>query len=64
MILERVLDELELTLGIATKVVADSPPPAAQPQLAENVRDLICALYFELRRYRDALDGVIDGIPF
>lgn len=56
---ELVLDELERVLELAARAVADAPAPAGNPDLAVDVRDLVRALHFELRRYRDALTNAI-----
>lgn len=54
-----VLDVLERVLDLAQAAVADAPTPAADPDLVEDLRGLVSALYFVLRRYRDAITEVI-----
>jgi hypothetical protein len=54
-----VFDVLERVLNLAQAAVADAPAPAADPDLVEDLRGLVSALYFVLRRYRDAIATVI-----
>ena len=56
---DRIFDELEHVLDLAARAVANAPAPVGNPNLAVDVRDLVRALHFELRRYRDALTNVI-----
>lgn len=54
-----VFDVLERVLSLAQAAVADAPALAADPDLVEDLRGLVSALYFVLRRYRDAITEVI-----
>ena len=49
---EHLLDDLERALDLVAG--------PGDPDLPDHLRDLIRALYFELRRYRDALTHVTD----
>ena len=59
---ELVLDNLDLALDLAAPVVADAPATGADPELADDLRGLVTALHFLLRRYRDAITTATDNV--
>lgn len=57
-----VLDNLDLALDLAAAIVAEAPAPEVDPELADDLRGLLGALHFLLRRYRDAITTVTDNV--
>ena len=55
-----VLDVLQRVLDLAQQTVANAPAPVHHPELADDLRALLSALYFVLRRDRDAITEMID----
>ena len=55
-----VLDILQRVLDLAQQTVAAAPVPVHHPELVDDLRALLSALYFVLRRYRDAIIEMID----
>lgn len=58
-----VLQRLERVVDIGLVHVAIAPAPDLDPELGEDLRAILLALHFALRRYRDAIDHATDGAP-
>lgn len=53
-----VLDVLESVLALAQTTVDAAPAPDDDPDLVDDLRGLVGALHFLVRRYRDAIASV------
>lgn len=58
-----VLDVLESALALAQTTVDAAPAPDDDPDLVEDLRGLVAALHFLVRRYRDAITPVNSDAP-
>lgn len=58
-----VLDVLEPVLALAQATVDAAPAPDDDPDLVEDLRGLVGALHFLVRRYRDAIASVSSDAP-
>lgn len=58
-----VLDVLESVLALAQTTVDAAPAPGDDPDLVEDLRGLVAALRFLVRRYRDAITPVSSDAP-